>query len=79
MLSQIVRSTGSNILLLQLDLVQTFRAYDSHIFPEYILPALSHFPGEELEEIVRVAFAGSLAQLAETAKRYIPTFFYPRV
>lgn len=55
--------------ILQLDSVQTFPPSDSHIFPEYILPALSHFPGEEAEEIVRVAFAGSLAQLAETAKR----------
>lgn len=50
--------------------MRTFPPSDSHIFPEYILPALSHFPGEETEEIVRVAFTGSLAQLAETAKRF---------
>ena len=40
------------------------------IFPEYILPALQSFPLDK-EVLVRSAYAGCIAQLAQTAMRYL--------
>jgi phosphoinositide-3-kinase regulatory subunit 4 len=53
--------------------VETFPPSDSHVFPAYILPALSKFSSEEPEDLVREAYAENLALLAETAKRFLET------
>lgn len=51
--------------------VETFPPSDSHVFPAYILPALSRFSNNEPEELVREAYAENLARLAETARRFL--------
>ena len=57
---------------MQLEKITEFGPSDSHIFPEYILPALVEFHTAK-EEIVREAFAENLAQLAEIARRFLET------
>jgi phosphoinositide-3-kinase regulatory subunit 4 len=53
--------------------VDSFQPSDSHVFPAYILPAVSKFSSEETEpeELVRESFAECVALLAETAKKFL--------
>ncbi|BDA42626.1 probable phosphoinositide 3-kinase regulatory subunit 4 [Coccomyxa sp. Obi] len=53
-----------------LSTIDTVPNSDAKIFNEYILPALSLIPAEA-EESVRVEYAGILAQLAATARRFL--------
>eukprot|EP01087_Luapelamoeba_hula_P016325 TRINITY_DN5016_c2_g1_i1.p1 TRINITY_DN5016_c2_g1~~TRINITY_DN5016_c2_g1_i1.p1 ORF type:complete len:1525 (+),score=308.28 TRINITY_DN5016_c2_g1_i1:135-4577(+) len=66
----LIRATALRTLTKVLDKVTHFPPGDSHIFPEYILPALADFHTAK-EEIVREAFAENLAQLAEIARRFL--------
>ncbi len=43
---------------------------DANVFPEYILPQMSHLT-QDGEAIVRVAYAENIAMLAETALRFL--------
>ena len=51
-------------------MVNNFPPSESNIFPEYIIPALSPFLQDQ-EDFVREVYAENLAQLAETAKRFL--------
>ncbi|XP_035206634.1 phosphoinositide 3-kinase regulatory subunit 4-like isoform X1 [Stegodyphus dumicola] len=53
-----------------LTLIKSIPKSDSNIFPEYILPNLSHIPHDEAV-IVRMAYAENIAVLAETALRFL--------
>jgi len=68
--SSIVRATAVKMLTRQLQRVDTFQPSDLYIFPEYIFPSLARFPIDQ-EELVRVAYALSIATLAESARRFL--------
>lgn len=53
-----------------LTLIKSIPRSDSNIFPEYILPNLSHIAHDEAD-IVRMAYAENIAVLAETALRFL--------
>ncbi|GFT53351.1 phosphoinositide 3-kinase regulatory subunit 4 [Nephila pilipes] len=53
-----------------LSLIKSITRSDSNIFPEYILPNLSHIAHDEAV-IVRMAYAENIASLAETALRFL--------
>ncbi|GFQ80252.1 phosphoinositide 3-kinase regulatory subunit 4 [Trichonephila clavata] len=53
-----------------LSLIKSISRSDSNIFPEYILPNLSHIAHDEAV-IVRMAYAENIASLAETALRFL--------
>ena len=50
--------------------VQRFSASDADIFPKYVFPALQKLPSDP-EELVRIAFAESIAGLAESSRRFL--------
>ncbi|KAG0364248.1 Serine/threonine-protein kinase [Gamsiella multidivaricata] len=52
------------------DEVETLDVINVTIFPEYILPALQGFPSDK-EVLVRSAYAGCIAQFAQTSLRYL--------
>ena len=66
----LVRATAVRVLRDILALVTAFPASDADIFPKYILPALEKMP-KDSEEIVRIAFAESIAGIAETSRRFL--------
>lgn len=68
--STIVRATALHTLSRLLSMVKTISVADFHIFPEYIFPALSRFSTDP-EELVRLAYAQNIAQLAETSRRFL--------
>ncbi|KAG8181600.1 hypothetical protein JTE90_017721 [Oedothorax gibbosus] len=53
-----------------LSLIKSIPRSDINIFPEYILPNLSHIAHDEAV-IVRMAYAENIASLAETALRFL--------
>jgi len=55
---------------LQLEEVETLDVINVTIFPEYILPVLNGFPSDK-EVLVRAAYAGCIAQFAQTALHYL--------
>lgn len=65
-----VRVCAIHTLTKCLTLVETVPLSDTNIFPEYILPALSTVAHDEAV-IVRTAYAENIAQLAETALRFL--------
>ena len=65
-----VRAMAVATLTSILSLVSSFPQSDAHIFPEYIFPALSRFPHDQ-EELVRLAYAARIAQLADNSRRFL--------
>ena len=65
-----VRAMAVSTLTSLLSLVSSFAQSDAHIFPEYIFPALSRFPHDP-EELVRLAYAARIAQLADNSRRFL--------
>ena len=65
-----VRAMAVSTLTSLLSLVSSFPQSDAHIFPEYIFPALSRFPHDQ-EELVRLAYATRIAQLADNSRRFL--------
>ncbi|KDO29848.1 hypothetical protein SPRG_04931 [Saprolegnia parasitica CBS 223.65] len=65
-----VRAEAIRCVSSLLSLVKIFPLSDAAIFPQYILPALQHFPSDA-EEMVRIAFAECLPSLAESARRFL--------
>jgi phosphoinositide-3-kinase regulatory subunit 4 len=65
-----VRAMSVHALSITLSMVRTFPISESHIFLEYILPALSRFPTDQ-EELVRLSYAQNIASLAESARRFL--------
>ncbi|XP_071037345.1 phosphoinositide 3-kinase regulatory subunit 4 isoform X3 [Parasteatoda tepidariorum] len=53
-----------------LSLIKSIPRSDGNVFPEYILPNLSHIAHDEAV-IVRMAYAENIASLAETALRFL--------
>ncbi|KAI1294081.1 Serine/threonine-protein kinase [Mortierella claussenii] len=66
----IVRAHALKTLAKMLDEVETLDVFNVTIFPEYILPALQSFPADK-EVLVRSAYAGCIAQFAQTSLRYL--------
>ena len=65
-----VRAMAVATLTAILSLVSSFPQSDAHIFPEYVFPALSRFPHDQ-EELVRLAYAARIAQLADNSRRFL--------
>jgi phosphoinositide-3-kinase regulatory subunit 4 len=65
-----VRASSIRVLASVLSLLQGFPPSDSLVFPQYILKRVSPLVHDE-SIIVRVAFAESMATLAETAHRFL--------
>ncbi|OQS04052.1 phosphoinositide 3-kinase regulatory subunit [Thraustotheca clavata] len=65
-----VRAEAIRSITSLLSLVKLIPLSDAAIFPQYILPALQHFPSDP-EEMVRIAFAECLPLLAETSRRFL--------
>lgn len=68
--SAAVRALALRTLTYLLSLVESFPLSDANIFPQYILPMMGSFPSDP-DEMVRIAFAGCLPQLAETSRRFL--------
>lgn len=69
--SSMVRATACHILTKLLSQVHSIHsASDAHLFAEFVFPALSRFPNDP-EEIVRLAYAQSIAELATSSKRLL--------
>ncbi|KAG0304462.1 Serine/threonine-protein kinase [Dissophora globulifera] len=66
----LVRAHALRTLAKMLDEVETLDVINVTIFPEYILPALQAFPSDK-EVLVRSAYAGCIAQFAQTSLRYL--------
>ena len=65
-----VRASAVRVLRDVLGEVTKFAASDADLFPKYIFPTLQKLPTDS-EELVRIAFAESLASLAETSRRFL--------
>ena len=65
-----VRASAVRVLRDVLGEVTKFPASDADLFPKYIFPTLQKLPTDP-EELVRIAFAESLASLAETSRRFL--------
>lgn len=66
----IVRATSIRVLAYVLSLLQGFPPSDSLLFPQYIFKRISPLVHDD-SIVVRVAFAESMALLAETAQRFL--------
>ncbi|KAF8242959.1 ARM repeat-containing protein [Wilcoxina mikolae CBS 423.85] len=53
-----------------MEIVEVVSPTNSHVFPDYILPKLSHFVNSE-NALVRATFASCLASLANSASRFL--------
>jgi phosphoinositide-3-kinase regulatory subunit 4 len=67
-----VRSLALRTLTKVLSMIQQFPPSDAQIFPKYILKRISHLVNDTIL-MVRLAFAENIAQLAETALRFLDT------
>ncbi|KYQ92802.1 putative protein serine/threonine kinase [Tieghemostelium lacteum] len=67
----LVRVEALRSLAKVLEMVQNFPPSESAIFSQYILPSLSQLSSDQTDEIVRIAYAEVLPQLATTAKRFL--------
>ncbi|XP_049778491.1 phosphoinositide 3-kinase regulatory subunit 4 [Schistocerca cancellata] len=65
-----VRVRAIQALTKCLTMVKTIPCSDANIFPEYVLPGLAQVTHDEAV-IVRAAYAENIAELAETALRYL--------
>lgn len=68
--SATVRALALRTMTLLLSLIEVFPLSDASIFPLYILPAMNAFPADP-DEMVRIAFAECLPQLASTSRRFL--------
>eukprot|EP00903_Cladosiphon_okamuranus_P008555 g8210.t1 len=73
----VVRATAVRSLRALLGMVTSFPPSDSNIFLLYIFPALQRLPSDS-SDLVRIAFAESLASLAETSRRFLETAYAMR-
>lgn len=67
-----VRSLAVRALTKVLGMIKQFPPSDAQIFPKYILKRVSHLVNDSIL-MVRLAFAENIAQLAETALRFLDT------
>ncbi|XP_031568622.1 phosphoinositide 3-kinase regulatory subunit 4-like [Actinia tenebrosa] len=65
-----IRAQAIKTLTHCLHLVKNITRSDANIFPEYILPSLSWLT-QDAEVVVRLAYAESIASLAETALKFL--------
>jgi hypothetical protein len=65
-----VRAAAVDALCTLLAMVRAVPLADAHIFPEYLLPALTRLAADS-QELVRVAFAGCIASLADSSRRFL--------
>lgn len=66
-----IRATAVRALRTLLSAVKNVSAMESNIFPLYIFPVLNNVVAKDPELVVRIAFAESIARIAETAKRFL--------
>jgi hypothetical protein len=66
----LVKARAVMVMTSALTLVQSFPPSDSKIFPQYIFKRVAHLITDP-SLVVRVAFAGCMARLAETAHRFL--------
>lgn len=66
----LVKAKAVMVMTDALALVQSFPPSDSKIFPQYIFKRVAHLISDS-SLVVRVAFAGCMAKLAETAHRFL--------
>ena len=66
----LVKARAIMVMTSALTLVQSFPPSDSKIFPQYIFKRVAHLITDP-SLVVRVAFAGCIARLAETAHRFL--------
>ena len=66
----VIRARSIRVLANVLSLLQGFSPSDSLLFPQYIFKRISHLVHDD-QLIVRMAFAESIALLAETAQRFL--------
>lgn len=69
--SSLVRAQAIRSLSNVLSIVENIHVHDLNLFQEYLLPTLNFVRENEKEEVVLEAYALSLPQLAESAKRFI--------
>lgn len=74
----VVRATAVHTLTETLLQVTSFAASDAHIFPEYILPALSRIPSDR-HEFVQIAYAQSVGSLAQSTRRFLDIKCYKQL
>ena len=67
-----VRAMAINILTAVLAMIEHFPPSDAQAFPQYILKRISHLVNDPVL-MVKLAFVESMAQLAETALRFLDT------
>ncbi|KAJ3398997.1 Serine/threonine-protein kinase [Chytriomyces hyalinus] len=66
----VMRATALKVLAQLLSMVESITTADVNIFQEYILPVLKPLE-KDTETIVRVTYAGCIANIAETALRFL--------
>ncbi|CAM9918451.1 unnamed protein product, partial [Phaeothamnion confervicola] len=73
-----VRATATRCLRALLEAVTVFPPSDADVFPLYVFPALQRLPTDP-EDVVRTAFAESLAALAEASRRFLDSMHAMRL
>ena len=68
--NSVVRATAIRSIRSLIVIIQSFAAFESNIFPQYIFPALNRV-AKDPDVIVRSAFAEAIGTLAETSKRFL--------
>jgi phosphoinositide-3-kinase, regulatory subunit 4 len=66
----LVRASSVQVLASTLMTIHTFPPSDSKVFPQYIFKRILHLISDPAF-VVRLAFAGCIADLAETARRFL--------
>jgi phosphoinositide-3-kinase, regulatory subunit 4 len=66
----LVRASALKVLTSTLATIHSFPPSDSKLFPQYIFKRISHLISDPAF-VVRLAFAGCIADLAETARRFL--------
>ena len=66
----LVKAKALIVMTTALTLVQSFPPSDSNIFPQYIFKRVAHLISDP-SLVVRTAFAGCMARLAETSHRFL--------
>lgn len=66
----LVRASAIRVLTSSISLVETFPPSDSKVFPQYVFKRVAHMTTDP-SLVVRLAFARSVAVLAETAHRFL--------
>lgn len=66
----LVRASAIQVLVATVSIIETFPPSDSNVFPQYIFKRVTHMITDP-SLIVRLAFARSVAVLAETSHRFL--------